>query len=166
MNRVEAVAEAIQRATGNILVVVRGGGDPASFEVFDHKVVLRAWAAKSAYKALSLGHEGTGASLIEFVSDYVGSTPTAVGAFLEQKISAMDYEREQMLKLDQQRAASEERNRNLTAQLASSEEQRTLAVQQTLDIVKRTKERWIVVTAFLLGLVFELGTLVGYHIGR
>jgi exonuclease VII large subunit len=68
--------------------------DPAAFEVFDQKCVLDAWASKAGFKALGLGHEGTGGTLLDFMSDYLGSTPTAVGSFLAQRILAMEQRRQ------------------------------------------------------------------------
>lgn len=69
-----------------MLVLIRGGGDHGDFEVFDQKCVLDAWAAKDAFKALGLGHEGTGGTLLDFISDYLGSTPTAVAASWRSRI--------------------------------------------------------------------------------
>jgi hypothetical protein len=64
-----------------------GGGDAAEFEVFDQKLVVEAWASKSAFRAVGLGHEGTTGTLLDFISDYVRSTPIAVGAFMAQQIA-------------------------------------------------------------------------------
>ena len=73
--------------------MIRGGGDRSQFEVFDQKAVLQAWVANPTFKAVGLGRKGTGATLIEFVSDYVGGTPTAVGSFLAQQITRLDQQR-------------------------------------------------------------------------
>jgi exonuclease VII large subunit len=73
MNKPEEIANGIQRASGNVIVLIRGGGDPADFDVFDQKPVIEAWAAKNAYKALGLGHKGTGNTLLHFISDYAAT---------------------------------------------------------------------------------------------
>lgn len=166
MNKHEGIADAIQGATGNVLVLIRGGGDAASFDVFDQKPVLQAWAEKEAYKAVGLGHEGTGASLIEFVSDYVGSTPTAVGAFLSQRIAEMKRQREQAIQAQTYRAQLEEHNRSLKAQLANADQSRTLALLQTADAGKLSRDRLIIAAAFLVGVFFVIGVLVGYYFAR
>jgi exodeoxyribonuclease VII large subunit len=82
MNKPEEIANGVRRAKGNVIVLIRGGGDPADFDVFDQKSVIEAWAGKNAYKVLGLGHEGTGSTLLHFISDYSASTPSAVGTFL------------------------------------------------------------------------------------
>jgi hypothetical protein len=67
----------IRQATGNVLVVIRGAGDLAEFEVFGQKCVLDTWAAKHAFKALGLGTRRHGSTLLDFISDH---TPNTSGA--------------------------------------------------------------------------------------
>jgi exonuclease VII large subunit len=77
-----------------VIVLIRGGGDPADFDVFDQKSVIEAWAGKNAYKVLGLGHEGTGSTLLHFISDYAASTPSSVVTFLARQISEMNERKE------------------------------------------------------------------------
>ncbi len=46
MDKPEEIANGIRRAKGNVIVLIRGGGDSAEFDVFDQKSVIEAWAAK------------------------------------------------------------------------------------------------------------------------
>jgi exonuclease VII large subunit len=166
MNNAEAIANAIRRATGNVLVLIRGGGDPAEFDVFDHKCVLKAWASKAAFKALGLGHEGTGGTLLDFISDYVGSTPTAVGSFLAQRMSAMEQRRQKFESLTARADALDEENRNLKSQLTRAGALRMFEVQHAIEQAKRQRQTLLVAAAFLLGIVFIVGAFIGYRWGH
>jgi exonuclease VII large subunit len=166
MNRAEAIAEAIERAAGSLLVLIRGGGESTVFEVFDDKLVLQAWSSKQAFKAVGLGHEGTGASLIEFVSEYVGSTPTAVGVFLAQQITSMKWERDEALANQAHLAQLDEQNQSLRAQITMTEERKKLAVQEAVTAGEQKRERLLMIAAFVVGFALIIGGVLGYRFAR
>ncbi|MFR8054646.1 MAG: exodeoxyribonuclease VII large subunit [Bilophila wadsworthia] len=53
-----AIARAIDQASGNVVVLIRGGGDDAEFTTFQHDDVVKALARKAAHRITGLGHYG------------------------------------------------------------------------------------------------------------
>ena len=53
----EEIVRAINEAQGNVLVMLRGGGEDVRFEVFNDLRVVEAWAVKESFKILGLGHK-------------------------------------------------------------------------------------------------------------
>ena len=166
MNDAEDTASGIRRATGNVLVLIRGGGDPAEFEVFDQKCVLHAWAGKNAFKALGLGHEGTGGTLLDFISDYVGSTPTAVGSFLAQRMLSIEQRRQKYEALTGRCEALDQENRKLKNELTRAGEFRAHEVQHAIQQAKGQRQKLLVIAAFMLGIACILGAFIGYRCAR
>jgi exonuclease VII large subunit len=163
MNKPEEIANGIGRAKGNVIALIRGGGDPADFDVFDQKVVIDSWSAKNAYRALGLGHEGTGNTLLHFISDYAASTPSAVGTFLAQRISEMN-ERKRMTEVLTQRCQTlDEEKRAAQFELSRANDASRLAQLQSAEAAKRDREKLLIIAAFLLGIVFVIGLLLGYR---
>jgi Exonuclease VII, large subunit len=162
MNNADEIAGGIRQATGNVLVLIRGGGDPADFDVFDQKPVIDAWGGKKAFKALGLGHEGTGATLLDFISDYVGSTPTAVGGFLAQQMLKMEKRRQHFEAVTGRSDALDQENRELKSELARACEEREMAVQRAAG-AKRQQQKLLIAAAFLLGVIFAVGLIIGYR---
>ena len=123
--------------------------------------MLEAWAAKSAYKLLGLGHEGTGNTLLHFISDYAASTPSAVGAYLAQRISEMN-ERKRMTEVLTQRCRTlDEEKRAIQFELSLTNDASKRAQQQSAESAKRARESLLVIAAFLLGIVFVVGLFLG-----
>lgn len=80
-----AVARAIDQASGRIVMLIRGGGDAADFEVFDHPRVLQALATKQAYRVVGLGHTGN-ATILDFVADFSANTPAQAGQHVREQV--------------------------------------------------------------------------------
>jgi len=80
-----AVARAISAANADIIVVIRGGGDSAQFDAFDHEDVLSALGRSKAYCLLGLGHSGN-STLADLFADHSADTPSAAGAFLREQL--------------------------------------------------------------------------------
>lgn len=78
-----AVAQAIDQAQGAVVMIIRGGGDAADFEVFDHPRVVRALAEKRAFRIVGLGHSGNSTTL-DLVADATASTPAQAGQYLRE----------------------------------------------------------------------------------
>ncbi len=78
-----AIAQAINQAPGGVVMLIRGGGDAADFEVFDHPSVVRALAEKQAFRIVGLGHTGN-STLIDHVADFASSTPAQAGQFVRE----------------------------------------------------------------------------------
>lgn len=76
---------AIEEATGNIVVIARGGGDEHDFAVFDSSSVLAMLARKDAFRICGIGHSSN-KTLLDIVVDYSANTPTAAGTYIRDKI--------------------------------------------------------------------------------
>jgi len=166
INKPEEIEAGIRKATGNVIVLIRGGGDSADFDVFDQKSVIDAWAGKDAFKALGLGHEGTGGTLLHFISHYAGSTPTAVGGFLARQIAAMDQEKQALENERRQRESMKTEMEALRSELSRAGETRALAIQQSAAAAKRQRDKLLIVSAFLMGILFVLGMFFGYRLAH
>jgi exodeoxyribonuclease VII large subunit len=79
----EAIAQAIAQAPGSVIMLIRGGGDAADFEVFDHPSVVRALAQKQAFRIVGLGHTGN-STLLDLVADISANTPAQAGQFVRE----------------------------------------------------------------------------------
>ena len=81
----EAIAQAINQAPGGVVMLIRGGGDTADFEVFDHPSVVRALAKKQAFRIVGLGHTGN-STLLDYVADVTSNTPAQAGQFVREVV--------------------------------------------------------------------------------
>jgi exodeoxyribonuclease VII large subunit len=81
MTNSAAIAKAISEASGNVLVVLRGGGDSNDFAPFDTLPVLTALAKHRAYRILGVGHSNT-ATLADLVCDCRANTPSDAGGHI------------------------------------------------------------------------------------
>ncbi|MGI4795388.1 MAG: exodeoxyribonuclease VII large subunit [Janthinobacterium lividum] len=81
-----AIAVALGEARTDIVVVIRGGGDAASFAVFEDARVLEALSACPAYRVLGLGHTAN-RTLAEVLADHAASTPTAAGEHVKRGLA-------------------------------------------------------------------------------
>jgi exonuclease VII large subunit len=166
MNKPEEIANGIRRAKGNVIVLIRGGGDSTDFDVFDQKLVIDAWSAKNAYKVLGLCHEGTGSTLLHFISDYAASTPSVVGTFLAAQISEMNQRKRMSEVLTQRCQTLDEEKRAVQFELSRANDARKFALQQSADAAKRNRDKLLIIAAFLLGIAFVLGMFFGHHLAH
>ncbi len=83
----EAVRDAIRSASGDVVILMRGGGSDGDFEVFNRPPVLEAWREKGAHKVSALGHAKNSTMLDRF-SHKVCDTPTAAGRYVRDQVSA------------------------------------------------------------------------------
>ncbi len=79
------IAAAIEQANGDILMLIRGGGDAADFEVFDDQRIVSALAGKRAYRVIGLGHSGN-TTLLDLVADYTARTPAQAGMHVREAV--------------------------------------------------------------------------------
>jgi exodeoxyribonuclease VII large subunit len=77
------LAQAVRQATGDVLVLIRGGGREEPFGVFDHPDLLQAWAAKPAYRIVGVGHSANSTAL-DLLSNFVATTPAAAGVHIAE----------------------------------------------------------------------------------
>ncbi len=70
-----AIATAIRDANSDdIVMIIRGGGDAADFEVFDDPRVVTALSSQQAHRVVGLGHTGN-ATLLDLFCDFSANTP-------------------------------------------------------------------------------------------
>ena len=81
-----ALTTAIRVVATDILVIVRGGGDPGEFGIFEDADLLEALAGCPSYRVLGLGHSAN-RTLAELVADHAASTPAAAGEQARRKIA-------------------------------------------------------------------------------
>ena len=81
----DSLVQAIDRANGDIVAIIRGGGDEAQFDVFDDERVVRAFAAKMAYRVVGLGHSAN-STMLDLVADFSANTPTHAGVHIRDAI--------------------------------------------------------------------------------
>jgi exonuclease VII large subunit len=79
------IAKAIADANGNVLAIIRGGGDSHEFALFDTLPVLKALAGQKAYRILGIGHSTT-SSLADLVCDCRTDTPTEAGVHIWEMV--------------------------------------------------------------------------------
>ena len=84
-NSSEEIAQAIQAAEGELVVLIRGGGSPQDFEAFNDARVVEAWMSKDAFTVSALGHSGD-VTLLDPLSDLSCPTPTAAGTEVRERL--------------------------------------------------------------------------------
>jgi len=109
---VAELVNAVSRASGDVLVLIRGGGAAEEFTVFDDASLVDAVATKSAYRVTGLGHSEHAAAVC-LVTDAVASTPTAAGAHIWSQFK-MRQEARRAIEVDGA-------NRRLLTRLADAE---------------------------------------------
>lgn len=134
----EAIANAIQQTSTDILLLIRGGGPEADFMVFDDTRVVESLSRCCAYCVLGLGHSGN-ATILDFIADHSSRTPAQAGLHIreciEQKLQRAKAQAEQIQKSDK---ALQEAERRLAEKLAVPEVQFPY---------------WKLILSFVLGLV-------------
>lgn len=81
----EDIAAGIRRASGNVVAVIRGGGNEDQFDVFENAQVIEALANKKAYRVIGLGHTAN-TTLLDLLADYAANTPTRAGAHIREMV--------------------------------------------------------------------------------
>jgi exodeoxyribonuclease VII large subunit len=144
-----AITAAIKDATAvDIVMIIRGGGDAADFEVFDDPRVLTALAEQKAHRVLGLGHTGN-VTLLDLIADYSANTPAQAGAYIRERIQQrqrMLAETGRELRLIKERMQTLEKERNtIQSQLATTKE--------LLATKTRGMPSWAVAVAFIAGAI-------------
>ena len=87
----DAIADAIEAAEGDVLVLIRGGGAVEQFRVFEEPRVLRAFADRTdIYRVVGLGHTHN-TTLLDLVSDFAAKTPSLAGSHIREQIERHVY---------------------------------------------------------------------------
>ena len=142
-----AIAKAIREANADdIVMVIRGGGDAADFEVFDDPRVVTALSSQQAHRVVGLGHTGN-ATLLDLVADFSANTPAQAGAYVRERVQQRQRllgDAGKDLKLAKERMEALEKERNTAqAQLQTASE--------LLAKAKGGVPAWAVAAAFAVG---------------
>ena len=145
----DSLIEAIKRAGGNVLVLLRGGGSEEVFSVFDDLRVVKVWASQQAFKIFAVGHTEHKGYLLEMFSDAVKRTPTEAAEYL---ISELEKTRlfadcsilkGKFLVLEKNRKEIIKERDNLRQQLSELEKEKTKLeadVRRLKSLEKESKE--------------------------
>lgn len=90
------IATAVEKSESDIIVLIRGGGDANQFSVFDDPRLITAFAKKSAYRVVGLGHSSDH-PLLHLVADYSAATPTDAGTHIYEQIHIFKELNEQLV---------------------------------------------------------------------
>ena len=142
-----AIAKAIREANADdIVMIIRGGGDAADFEVFDDPRVVTALSSQQAHRVVGLGHTGN-ATLLDLVADFSANTPAQAGAYVRERVQQRQRllgDAGKDLKLAKERMDALEKERNTAhAQLQTASE--------LLAKAKGGVPIWAVAAAFAIG---------------
>lgn len=80
-----AIAIALKDARTDIVMLIRGGGDAADFEVFNDRRVVMAMIEQPAYRVIGLGHSGN-KTLLDQVADFSARTPAQAGMHVREAV--------------------------------------------------------------------------------
>ena len=141
-----AIASAIRSAVAtDVVMLIRGGGDAADFEVFDDPRVVMALANQRAHRIVGLGHTGN-STLLDLVADHAACTPAQAAGYVRECVQLRQRRQGEMgrdLRLARDRMGALEKERDVAhAQLAVAN-----------DLLTRAKgiSAWAVVGAFMAG---------------
>lgn len=81
----EAIANAIKSSTGDVLVIIRGGGSESDFAAFNEPQLLEALASYPGYRVLGLGHSAN-TMMADLVCDYSAPVPSAAGTHIRDQL--------------------------------------------------------------------------------
>ena len=147
----DALADAIEAAEGDVLVLIRGGGPVEQFRVFEHPRVITAFAGKTnVSRVVGRGHTPN-TTLLDVVSDFAAKTPSLAGSHIREHIERQVYP---LLELRSEQA----RNRTLHAQITALETARAMPA--------RTRPRSLATALALLLAGVLLGLIGGVWLAR
>ena len=144
-----AIATAIRDAhSDDIVLIIRGGGDAADFEVFDDPRVVTALSSQQAHRVVGLGHTGN-ATLLDLFCDFSANTPAQAGAYVRERVQQRQRllgDAGKDLRLAKERMEALEKERNTAqAQLQTASE--------LLAKAKGGVPAWAVAVAFAVGAI-------------
>jgi len=142
MTNAASVARAMAEADGDVIAVVRGGGDAVQFEIFDHEDVLIAIGEAKAFCLLGLGHS-TNDTLADLLADHSANTPSAAGVFIRDEVAKLA---KLQVALDAAAAARAEAARASAAQPSEVDPARQHPLVSDEDAL-RSKIIWFIVGA-------------------
>ena len=84
-NHLDEILTSIDKANGNVIAMIRGGGDSNALRIFDEDALLEKISALKIYRIAGIGHSADH-NLINAVVDYSATTPTDAGQHLKEQL--------------------------------------------------------------------------------
>ncbi|NNG80631.1 exodeoxyribonuclease VII large subunit [Acinetobacter sp. ANC 5378] len=84
-NNIDELLATIEMAKGNVIAIIRGGGDSNDLMIFDEDKVLQKIADLKSYRIAGIGHSADN-NLVNAVVDYSATTPTDAGNHLKEQL--------------------------------------------------------------------------------
>lgn len=148
-----AIAQAIRTVPPHcVLVMIRGGGDAADFEVFNDPRVVEALANHEAHRVVGLGHTGN-ATLLDLVADFSANTPAQAGLYIREHIERRQRalgDAAKEMRLAKERMEALEKERNIAQQQAKVA---TELAEKAQEQARSGFPLWAVAAAFIAGAV-------------
>lgn len=85
-NNLNELLATIDMAKGNVIAIIRGGGDSNDLMIFDEDKVLQKIADLKSYRIAGIGHSADN-NLVNAVVDYSATTPTDAGNHLKEQLT-------------------------------------------------------------------------------
>lgn len=85
-NNIDELLMTIDMAKGNVIAIIRGGGDSNDLIIFDEDKVLEKIADLKSYRIAGIGHSADN-NLVNAVVDYSATTPTDAGNHLKEQLT-------------------------------------------------------------------------------
>lgn len=149
----ESIAEAVAKADGEVVVLIRGGGNDQDFYALEHPTILDAFCDKDAYRIVALGHSGN-MTLLGHICEFSANTPTAAAVHICEQV------REQAgARIAIERARVEKKSR----------EKEVARLQALMEGERKTFARklgWLIDALMILSaVVLAAGFLAGVSVG-
>jgi exonuclease VII large subunit len=103
MSKASEISRSILKADGNVIVMIRGGGEASDFAEFEALLgSVCPLAKKQAYRVLGIGHSRT-ATVLDLVCECSESTPSAAGTHLRDMALPLFIDALAVRKLNEER---------------------------------------------------------------
>lgn len=79
------IANAVDTADGDVVVLIRGGGNEEDFQPFQEDLIVKALIQKSAYRVTGIGHSGN-LTFTDIVADFCATTPSSAGTYVREQV--------------------------------------------------------------------------------
>ena len=114
-NNIGELLATIDMAKGNVIAIIRGGGDSNDLMIFDDNKVLQKIANLKSYRIAGIGHSADN-NLVNAVVDYSATTPTDAGNHLKEQLTQNKRDMWEISNLKQNFKSLEEQTLNLQNQ--------------------------------------------------
>ena len=131
-----ALSQAIDKSQGSdIVVLIRGGGSPEHFKIFNSDRVLDSFSKLDAYRVVGLGHN-TDVTLLDYIVDHSAYTPLDAGIHLRDQIErVLSRDKEAIETISKlQRYQSENRYKDTEIQKLKYENQKLPSLQEVTKL--------------------------------